>query len=528
MAAKKVYSEQVKSKLDELYKTPKDVKNRRAVLNLYDVDITFEKIVNTVKNQPFIKTCQKSSQLDLTGLDFGKIDECISSIVNLPKSKETAVIEMVKVCDFPQVDFLHSGIKTINNQKKFAAPRCIINLSGEKIDARLGVRINTGYIIKINTVEMGKAVQNGKIVDTKKGSQPEIIIIPQIVSKHDGIVQCLYGRDAEDTGLLTINFTTTKELDTSRPLHVVLNAYVVDRSLGIANIYNSESTTDLFKAKDNRTGRSIKNPKTKFVTPSFDTTSINGSLLLDTFDSTKTPSAPFKNQKIKIDNSIVLFTSRKREWCDPKMLTSIGIYNTNSKKHYPGLVIKDLDLDLKHNTHGMAFVKYKLTIFSIESGKTDKYYDCRILNGAFYDVPSYSDFNRDMRKVRSALIDLKKGAEICQSIVDKHAGKYTMNDLLRIFDYDRSINDDSRLAERITYDDERLYNERPAELNCYSLGLYKGLKSLAYQRCSDLFTDEQLKALSMTCSKAIDKTKRPSDDSGNGSNEVEAKRAKLE
>lgn len=500
MASKKVFCDQTKSKLDELYKdgSADEIINKRAVLNLYDIPISFDVVVDKLKKQPFVSTIKKSAQLDFRHFDFDKMKESVANIMSIPKGKETGVIEMVMVDKIPQVKFMPSEMITVGNKQKFAVPRFSIDLSKETIGAHCGVRINTGYVVKINPITMGKTISGGKIVNTTVGTQPDFMVIPQIVSNHDGLIQCIYGRDPEDTGLLTINFTTTKALDTSKPLQVLLNAYIVERPLGMASIHNSENTTELFKAKDNRSGRWVKNPKTKFLADSFDTTTIAGSLLLKTFDNSTLPVVMYERQRIKIDKVVTLFTSRKREWCDPNLVTFAGIYNPISGKHSEGLTLKCCDV--KHNTHGMTFIKNKITIFSVMAKFN---YDCRILNGSFYNMPSYTEINKEIRKVSSSLTNLAIGAKICQNIV-KSNPEYQIRDLLRIFDYDRSITADARLPHKVLDTDEKLFNERPADLHCYSVLLHKGLKSLAYQCCGELFNEEQLKTLSLSCSKVVD------------------------
>lgn len=524
MAGRKVFSEKTKSKLSELYGgSANNIISKNAVLDIYNVPITFNDIINKLKSQPFISTVKKSAQLDFDSIDFEKINGAIKNIGAIPKSKETAVIEVIQAEAIPQVKFMHSEMIKVANKMKFAAPRFTIDLSRESIGSHCGVRINTGYIIRLNNLAIGKTISKGEIIDTTLGGQPDFLIIPQIVSQHEGLIQCLYGRDPEDTGLLTINFTTTKPLDTSKPLQVVLNAYVVGRPLGMASIYNSESTNDLFKAKDNRSGRWVKNPKTKFLSDKFDLQSVPGSLLLTTFNSNKSPIVYFENQKLKIDKIIALFTSRKREWCDPNLITFAGIYNPFNNLHSESMVVKCMDV--KHNTHGIVFIKNKITVFSIPSHLNE---DCKILNGSFYNLPSYSEINRDIRKVTSSLIDLSIGANICKSIEESNP-ELKFENLIRVFDYERSIAaTDVKLASKVLDSEEKLFNERSAELNCYSVNLYNGLKSLAYHCCNDRFNDEQLKMLSMSCSKSIEDNVKRSLDEDDEFEKCTEKRIKLE
>lgn len=520
MASKKVFGDNTKSKLDNLYNSEEDIVGKNATTLIYNVPITFRRIIDTLKNQPFLTITKKSPLLDFDAIDVPHLDLVAQNIFSTAKGIETAVIEMMLVENIGRVKFMHAGMISVGNKKKFAPPRFVIDLSAEKIGARCGVRINTGYVVKINTVSMGKKISDGKIVNTEVGPQPDFILIPQIISKHVGLVQCLYGRDPEDTGLLTINFTTTEDLDVSKPMQVVLHAFAINASVGVSSIVENESTSALFKAKDNRSGRSVKNPKTKFLANDFDTTSAPKSLLLKTFSST----GVFEKQKIKIDNTIAFFTSRKREWADANLITMAGVFNPTTGVHFPATIVDRAKM--QHNVHGIVFIKNKITIISVD---TPFDYDCRIINGSFHSLPSYAEINRDIRKVNRAIHNLSIGAKICKSISNANAN-FNFQDLIRVFDYARSISaDDSRLQDKVLLTDEKLFAGRPADLNCYSVLLYNGLRSLAYLCCRDLFTEDQVKDMSLTCSKASDdgaKTlaKRPLEDEDAAAGE---KRAKL-
>lgn len=165
MGGKKVFNEYTTSKLDILYSSEDDIIARDVACSIYDVPITFKKVLDTVKNQPFLITKKKSAMLDFASLDIDQINKASKAIISTSKGKETAVIEMMLVESIPAVKFMPSEMIAVGNKKKLAAPRFTIDLSKEEIGARCGVRINTGYIVKINSVAMGKTISNGEIIN---------------------------------------------------------------------------------------------------------------------------------------------------------------------------------------------------------------------------------------------------------------------------------------------------------------------------------------------------------------------------
>ncbi|CAG9828116.1 unnamed protein product [Diabrotica balteata] len=293
-----MFSDCTKSKISELYSGVDDIINENASINLCNKSISYKSILEKIKHQPFIDVCRKNCLLDLGSIDHSAIDTTLKNIAVIEKSEKNAVIEMCCIDKFPNVKFMHSEMKKNNGVPLLAPPTFSIDLSKETIDAYTGVRINTGYIVNIKQMPMEKTVSNESIVDNGIRSESNFVIVPQIVSKHDGLIQALYPRDPVDTGLLTINFTTTKQLDTSLPMQVEMKAYSVlppMDTVSIIDYTNRESYTishaKLFKAKDTPGvyGRFVRNTKTKFMANKFDLTSIPNSLLLDTFNHKTNP-----------------------------------------------------------------------------------------------------------------------------------------------------------------------------------------------------------------------------------------------
>ncbi|AUQ43957.1 putative gp22-like protein [Esparto virus] len=511
MSDKKVFSDDTKSRLEDLYAYDCDaIINQHASIELFNQKISYFDIQNSMKRQPFVETCNKSHMLELDDFDFAAMDKVLKNINAIPKGKETAVIEMCMAEKLPNVKFFNAEMLKINNTKKYAAPRFIIDLTNEDIKPNQGVRINTGYMVKIPQIIMGKTLVNNEIKNTTVSPQLNIVVVPQIVSKHEGLIPTIYGRDSDDTGLLTINFTTTSKFNSKTKLQVVLNAYSCLRPITSANIINSENTTvELFKAKDNRSGRWVKNPKIKYFANEFDLKSSPGSVMLKTFDNTKIPITTYANQKIQIKDITTLFTSRKREWLNPNVVTVAGVYNHLEPKYTSAAIIAD-GSDIRNNTHGIVFIKNKIILFSID-GKFNE--DCRIVNGAFSNIKNYADIVKKTRQITASLKGLSVGAITCRKIA-KENSKYKFEDLIRVYDYHRSINlKDPKLDEKIMSDEKKLFLERPSTFNLYSCNIYKCLKSLAFNFCAERFTDEQLKSLSLSCNINTPTNSNSNDDS---------------
>ncbi|AQN78589.1 ACH96175.1 GrBNV gp23-like protein [Kallithea virus] len=496
MADKKIFNEETKSRLVDLYSNDfEKIVKQNASVNLYNNDVTYLKIQRSMAHQPDVEICNKSCLLDLDNFDFNAMNRAAACLNLVPKSNETVVIEMCLVEKKPNVRFLHSNPSDVGKKNRLLPPRFVIDLDGFDIKPNQGVRVNTGYIVKIPQIAMGKSIKNNEIVNTKMMPQLDVVIIPQIVSKHAGIIPTLYGRDAEDTGLLTINFTTTKDFNPKTSLQVVLNAYHCIRPINSANLINQENKTAvLFKPKDSRSGRWVKNPKIKFCADRFDLKTCPGSLLLDTYDHTKKPIEMYPDQKIKIANIITLFTSRKREWFNPKLVTFAGIYNPNdgSKNSHSGLIAGRSEII--NNTHGVVFIKSKITAISVVGTFSE---DCRIVNGSFSNLKNYDDIVKRTRQITAALKGLSVGAKACRQIIVKNPD-IKIEDLLRVYDYHRSINaEDPQLNEKLKMSDEKLFDSRPSTQNAYSANIYKCLKILAYNFCASDFNEKQLAELSL-------------------------------
>jgi len=110
MADKKIFNEETKSRLVDLYSNDfEKIVKQNASINLYNNDVTYLKIQRSMAHQPDVEICNKSCLLDLDNFDFNAMNRAAACLNLVPKSNETVVIEMCLVEKKPNVRFLHSN-----------------------------------------------------------------------------------------------------------------------------------------------------------------------------------------------------------------------------------------------------------------------------------------------------------------------------------------------------------------------------------------------------------------------------------
>lgn len=525
--SKKDLNDSNRSCLNDLYPDLQSVTDKNPTIQVFGRKFNAEDIQRAIREQPMIDIQVKNSLLDIDTISKS-MDKFKNAFKHIPKLIETVVMESICIETMPGVDFFGSEMKTIKGKKRLMPPRMTIDLSQfTEIKPFHGVRINTGYVLRMPVMCMGLTVEKDKVVNTKVQKQIDAIIIPTIVSQHDGIIQSLYARDPDDTGLLTINFTTTSSFDLSKmpnkTLQIVFEAYRTIppmSSISVVEMGNEESggagagavngmrfkEIELFKTKDSRIGRLVKNPKIKYNANKFDMTTINKSLLLDIPNS--------KMDKIKIDNMITLFTSRKREWCNKNVVTYAGIYNpdryeealsssSSSSSDDNGcaealvsICSQSSNANATANNHGMTFLKGKIVLFS-RVGKINSGENLRYINGSFHNIDEYDLINKSCRQLTEGLNKLSFGMRSIAVIRDKKP-EYNERDLLKILDYHRILNTD-KIDELLNKTDLELFNCRPSDNPTYSSSIYKAMKILVLIFCGKDFTIDQYNELSVCC-----------------------------
>lgn len=350
---------------------------------------------------PFVQQCKKNDSIKLDSVENKQMQLVLNRLLNMKYNKTTHyVMEMIKVYDVPFVKFYDSNLqKNKNSTMDFFPPRMVINLSNIELNKNSGVCINTGYIIRMNNVCAGRKIEQNTIVKTSVQRQPNVIIIP-IVQKTNGIIYDVCARDADDTGLLTINFKTTSS-ELPKKLEITFNAYSVDTgNMNKIQLIKPASTAAvLFKIKDSQFGRNVKNPKVKFISDKFTIDSNDGSLLLDTFDNKQKTIEIYPEQKIKISNVKTLFVPRRREWFNENLATFVGLYDpTNPQNNIKPIIIDGSKYD--NNTHCMVFINEKINLFSYTSNDFSK---CKLLNGSFANINEFDTIRSRIKKLYKLL-----------------------------------------------------------------------------------------------------------------------------
>lgn len=472
-----------KSHIKTLYGTSQDVLDKKPSLSIFDKTISFGDLQqNILDSEPFIKDCPKNVLIDCGSITENDYTKARSSLESITKSPRNVVIQVVPVKSYPEVTFMHAELKMMKDKKpRYFAPRFAVDLRerASEIKPNHGVCINLGCIVTMPKNCKGRNIVDNKIVTTAISSQPEFIIVPVIVSSHEGITPTLYARDAADSGVLTINFTTASKFDLSKKLLIVLYAFTVGQSKTAVSLVDVEAQAcALFKPKDSRRGRSVKNPKVKFYAQSFDTETVPNSLILSTFDNSKKPIVAFDKQKIKVSGVNVLFSSRKREWHNTDLVSLSGLYNaTDAKLNVaPKLAIGS---QFNNNTHCMTLIDSKVSVYS-EPGKLQN--DFKIINGSFINHLEYMSIKKNIARLVNAIEQLSIGAKMSVNLSKQQqqqsAKLPSLDDAIAEFD----VKGDSS-------------SEEHGKTKSYSYIILKSFILLVSKFCRNIFTPEQLQQL---------------------------------
>lgn len=473
---KKIFSSAVESCIYKLYKSIDDVSAKRVELEMAGGEkVSFDEIQNAAMHQPFISTKNKSCLLDIDAIDLTDVDRRVKAIANIKKDVQTAVIEAIKIDDFPNVKYNSAELVSKDGKSSvYRPPRFTIDVSKENIEPHQGVRINTGYVFRMPTYCMGKTIQNNKIVNTSISKQINYVVLPIICSKNHGIIQTIYARDPHDTGLFTINFTTTAKFDKSLPIQVVLVAYsVANANLG-ANLVNAvDGSPGLFKNKDSGVGRYVRNPKVKFYAARMEVDGDGRAIEFPTFDNKVKPIKDFEKQRLRINDINAIMVSRKREWCSQNLVTVAGLFLTKEANFKPIVVNGS---EITNNSHCLVFINKRITLFDADGAIGD---DIILLNGAFSNLDHYSEIIGKLRVVASAMHGLSVGVEACKDVITKKPD-INLDNLLKLYDYNRGIkSNDPKLLERSLISDRQMFEERSTTKIPYSANMYKALMILA-------------------------------------------------
>lgn len=511
----KKYGDDQRSCWEELYGVHDNIVKQHVSFKLLDKEINFEEVRNVIMRQPHVKVVPKSAAICMDDPKIATmVKHTVKEMMAMPRPQTKVVIDVAVAEAIPHVKFYDGNMMPGKKDAKYTAPRIAISLKDYDIPAYHGVRVNTGLVITIPTTCRAREIENGKLkVTNSRVTQESFVIVPQVTcitpgeTDSNSLIPSMYVRDADDTGLLTINFTTRRAYPNNMVLQVVLMAFSVDKPMERVSVLNPDTTNgkvNLFKGKDNLSGRAVKNPKIKFLTNNFDLTPNNRQLQMSTFDHKILPITPHRDQKLMFKNITTLFSSRKREWQDPRVITITGLFNPKSKSFASAHVVDGSMF--QHNTHCITFVSERLMLFN-ERVPTVAL-NARILNGSFSDVPNYTAVNKRLRECVTAMQGLYSGLLSCKTLYNEIQQKQsseagyeniTLEKLITLYDYDRvSLKLTPNMLHRIHGSHENLFATRSNEFcSAYSVEIKKALCMLAYAFMPHLFSSDELEQLSL-------------------------------
>lgn len=483
----KEFAEDTRSRVDELFESTDDMVNRKMSLTIYGEKFTFDRLQAAMLDQlPFIKTKEVSPRIDLTSITKEDVDSIRNSLEQaIPRVNDPCLIQWVCTKKFKEVVFFDSEMK---NGKLFP-PRMSIDVG--TVTPNSSVRINTGYVFKMPSKAEMLGVKDGKIVKSGYQKQPSFVIIPHIFCDNDGFIPTIYARDPEDAGLFTVNFTTSSGV--IGKLRVVLKAYRVVSARDQVTIVDSEqSTSTVFKPKDQNVGRLVNNPKPKIIYESMRYETDGNKALFKTYDSTQKTLKTYQKQQLCIERLITLIVSRKREWNNSGLVSLSGLF-VPSGKHIAPKVAKGSEYNT--NTHCLTFVDCRLNLFSTRATECN---DVKVVNGAFCDTESYAEVSKAIRKVVSSLNGLSVGVAHCKNIASRRPD-LPLDRLIRLMDYHKSVlESDDQLKDKCFKSDKGMYASKPSHTEAYSVSLYRAFRTLVSVYFASRFTAAQIEELKVS------------------------------
>jgi hypothetical protein len=154
----------------------------------------------------------------------------------------------------------------------------------------------------------------------------------------------------------------------------------------------------------------IKNLRVK-VRYESGTTNEDDELIFDTYDATKTPATDYERQKLSIErDTIIFFTSRKREWFNENLMTVAGV--CTPKRYIKPKVHAIIPYD--SNTHCVCFISSKICLASIAKNTNE---DIKLLNGYFINEPNYKILAKRNKQYINASRALKIGVDQCEKLL---------------------------------------------------------------------------------------------------------------
>jgi len=403
------------------------------------------------------------------GLTGGNVLAVSKELLTLPKLQNgSACIRTIKVQNFDTVKFEPSRIATKTGDRimppmfKVSVPAGLPNTAQN---------INTGYILEIPTViEMREFIDGVITTGARPTAQKPFIIIPQVLCKNQKIVPSLQCRDADDTGLFTVNiYNRTGE---ACVLFIYLYAYQVSPAKGSLRYENANSTDiRILKSKDTRPNRQVYNLSVKSLFSHGEIT--QPCLRFKCFDGTKPGHSELLPKTVVFDNVCTFFCSRKREWTDQKLMMVSGIFRPNGRSVLP-IVSENSEFSI--NTHCCVFLETRSTLFTVDSQLEPLHLG---MNGALFDIANY----KELKKVRAVLVrdvyTMRTGARMSKRF--DHT-LYDRDLLMKIYDYGYMLAVHDKFSDIYDHasDHEYLFNNTSDNVKrTITSRIYKNFKMLA-------------------------------------------------
>lgn len=520
---------------DEKFNTISDidatVRRFNVEFNLRDL---FRQIINEMK---FIQIQQISPKIDLQSITQEQVEAFYNACFSNGLIKKANVREALvqKLIHFDGIVYEHH--KT-NAKGEFAPPKFIIDVG--KIPANSSVCINTGYVISIPTI-------------TKQGKpQSPFVIIPRIKIKYektlnnpptDIIIPSIYVRDKDDTGFFIINFTTRAHFEGK--LVVTLHAFDTENSTTEFELQNPEDDSKIavFKTKDQKDGRQVKNlahsiQYESICQHSSDDGKVNG-VLFDTYTNTAENSSSAqqgikvnKKQKLFVSNIAFIMSSRKREWNNSNLVSLSGLYlpafkSINKKQLIlPPVIAKNSSYS--NNTHCITNLANRSSLTTSTSNFDITNF--KLLNGSFANLPFYKALVKSLKTIISDFDNIKSCFKNgCKHLFENEENMQNASALIKLIDYHRNFFQcDPQLSNKLRASDEILYQTRPInKYEAISVSIYRNLcKIIAFVHV-DLrkdslhkFSIHQIESLQTGSWPPVDEQQQQEDDvNGNNKND---------
>jgi nitrate reductase assembly molybdenum cofactor insertion protein NarJ len=538
----KEWSDYQRSKIHLLYKDLESIGKKDVQVELCGKTYKAKDLLLVVLNSlTFISKRMIQPTIRLDSITKDQVKNLNTFLDTMQKCTTVNVTaQFYKLIDFgPKVKFWHTEFK----KGVFYPARMLIDLKNEEINEGESVMINTGYVIRMPMLgNMRNIDRTTKTVTINKDivKQPDFIIVPLIVcDENSHIIPSIYARDQDDTGLFTVNFTLVK--GKLERLQIVFNAYLTDRPNTAVSLIDSIPNQVIFKPKDSKNGRSVKNPKVKVHYDRMEIDDTKNYIYFPTYNVTVKPIVTYPDQKLQICNQYVLFSSRRREWFNPELVTLAGMYLKKDKYIKP-IVLKTEEQTT--NTHCISFLKSKVVMFS-ESPDNWLHQEFKIINGSFRYIENFEEHAKLLKQLSTCANGLALGYNMVKNVKNN----VPTDHLLKIYDYHRQLTLNS-IDSLASLSDEELFNKKIGNSSAFSVVLYKAILKLLLAYKSDELSEEQKEkiqndlridgrsaaaattttttVMSTTATTTHSKDGGKKEEDGNDDVIIEAKRAKLE